>query len=38
MIIPHGETVIRAGQDILAFADEAAMKELNRIFGSGESV
>ena len=38
MIIPHGETVIRAGQYILAFADEAAMKELNRIFGSGESV
>ena len=36
LIIPHGETVIRAGQYILAFADEAAMEELNRIFGAGE--
>lgn len=34
MIIPHGETVIRAGQYVLAFADEAAMEELNRIFGA----
>ena len=33
LIIPHGETVIRAGQYILAFADEEAMKELNRLFG-----
>ena len=37
LIIPHGETIIRAGQYILAFADEAAMEELNRIFGSGTS-
>ena len=36
MIIPHGETVIRAGQYILAFADESAMKDLNRIFGAGD--
>lgn len=36
MIIPHGETVIRAGQYILAFADEAAVEELNRIFGAKE--
>ncbi len=36
MIIPHGETVIRAGQYILAFADEPAMEELNRVFGAGE--
>ncbi len=36
MIIPHGETVIRAGQYILAFADEAAVEELNRVFGAGE--
>ncbi len=36
MIIPHGETVIRAGQHILAFADEDSMKELNRVFGSGD--
>ena len=36
MTIPHGETVIRAGQSILAFADEDSMKELNRVFGSGE--
>ena len=35
LIIPHGETVIRAGQFILAFADEQAMEDLNRIFGSG---
>ena len=34
LIIPHGETVIRAGQHILAFADETSMLELNRIFGS----
>ena len=34
LIIPHGETVIRAGQYILAFADEDSMEELNRIFGS----
>ena len=34
LIIPHGETVIRAGQSILAFADEDSMEELNRIFGS----
>ena len=34
LIIPHGETVIRAGQHILAFADETSMQELNRIFGS----
>ena len=33
---PHGETVIRAGQYILAFADEAAVEELNRIFGAKE--
>ena len=36
MLIPHGETVIRAGQYILAFADEAAVEELNRIFGAKE--
>ena len=36
LIIPHGETVIRAGQYILAFADESAMRELNRIFGAGD--
>lgn len=36
LIIPHGETVIRAGQYILAFADEEAMKEMNQIFGSGK--
>ena len=36
MVIPHGETMIRAGQHILAFADEDSMKELNRVFGSGE--
>ena len=35
LVIPHGETVIRAGQYILAFADEAAMKELNHLFGAG---
>ncbi len=35
LIIPHGETVIRAGQYILAFANESAMKELNKIFGAG---
>ena len=35
LIIPHGETVIRAGQYILALANESAMKELNRIFGAG---
>ena len=33
IMIPHGETVIRAGQYILAFADEESIKELNRIFG-----
>lgn len=36
LIIPHGETVIRAGQYILALADEAAMEELNRIFGASK--
>ncbi len=36
LIIPHGETVIRAGQFILAFADNEAIEELNRIFGSAE--
>ena len=36
MAIPHGKTVIRAGQHILAFADEAAVEELNQIFGAGE--
>ena len=36
LIIPHGETVIRAGQYILAFADEAAMEELNQIFGASK--
>ena len=36
MLIPHGETVIRAGQYILAVADEAAVEELNRIFGAKE--
>ena len=35
MIIPHGETIISAGQYILAFADEESMQELNRIFGAG---
>ena len=38
LIIPHGETMIRPGQSILAFANEEAMKELNRIFGSDASV
>lgn len=38
MIIPHGETVIRAGQYILAFADEQSMQELNRIFGASTAV
>lgn len=38
LIIPHGETVIRPGQSILAFADEEAMKELNKIFGSDSSM
>ena len=33
LIIPHGGTVIRAGQSVLAFADEKAMKKLNRLFG-----
>ena len=37
LIIPHGETMIRPGQSILAFANEEAMKELNRIFGSDAS-
>ena len=36
LIIPHGETVIRAGQYILALADEAAMEELNQIFGASQ--
>ncbi len=36
MVIPHGETVIRAGQYILAFADEEAIEELGRIFGAEE--
>ena len=36
MTIPHGNTVIRAGQYILAFADETAVEELNQIFGAGE--
>ena len=35
LIIPHGETMIRAGQHILAFADDESMKALNQIFGSG---
>ena len=35
MIIPHGDTVIHAGQYILAFADESSMLELNRLFGAG---
>lgn len=34
MTIPHGDTVIRPGQFILAFADEESMEELNRVFGS----
>lgn len=34
MTIPHGKTVIRAGQYILAFADETAVEELNRVFGA----
>lgn len=38
MIIPHGETIIRAGQYILAFADEESMQELNRIFGAGTTI
>ena len=36
MIIPHGDTVIRAGQYILAFADEDTMKEHNKGIGAGE--
>ena len=36
LIIPHGETVIRAGQYILAFADEAAMEEVTQIFGASK--
>ena len=35
LMIPHGETVIKAGQYILAFADEDAVRELNRVFGAG---
>ena len=35
LIIPHGDTVVRPGQYVLAFADDDAMRELNRIFGSG---
>ena len=34
MYIPHGKTVIRPGQFILAFADEESVEELNRIFGA----
>lgn len=34
LIIPHGDTVVRPGQYILAFADEEAMRALNRLFGS----
>ena len=37
MTIPHGETVIRAGQYILAFAAESAVEELNKIFGAAQS-
>ena len=36
LIIPHGETVIRAGQYIRALADEAAIEELNQIFGASQ--
>lgn len=32
LIIPHGKTVIEAGQDILAFASQEAIEQLNRIF------
>ncbi|MFQ7841152.1 MAG: TrkA C-terminal domain-containing protein, partial [Thomasclavelia spiroformis] len=32
MVIPHGDTVIEAGQNILAFGDENAIKELNKLF------
>ena len=37
MTIPHGETVIRAGQSILAFAAESAVEELNKVFGAVQS-
>ena len=37
LIIPHGETIIRAGQYILALANNKAMEELNLIFGSKNS-
>ena len=33
---PHGETVVRAGQYILALSDETSMEDLNHILGSGD--
>ena len=34
LMIPHGDTLIEAGQDILAFGDEQAIEKLNEIFVS----
>ena len=34
LMIPHGDTLIEAGQDILAFGDEQAIGKLNEIFVS----
>ena len=34
LVIPHGDTVIEAGQNILAFGDEPAIEELNKIFSN----
>lgn len=31
--IPHGDSVIKAGVDLLAFANETSIAKLNRIFG-----
>lgn len=34
LLIPHGDTVIEAGQNILAFGDDQAIEKLNQIFTS----
>ena len=36
VIIPHGNTVINSGDNILAFADTEAQVALNKIFGSAQ--
>ena len=33
LIIPHGETTVKAGDIIMAFADEDAQETLNQLFG-----